>query len=91
MYLQGINYSKNQQGKRVSTIHVIQDFDDYFVDETAGRGCLGKKVESIYVGDYDCTGLKIGSKIDVFYNKAVTTSRGTFQTVKSIIVLNENK
>ena len=49
---------------------------------------MGQKVETIYVGEYDCTSLKIGMEIDISYEKAMKTANGIYQPVKKIVVLN---
>ena len=48
---------------------------------------MGKRTEAIYVGSYDISDLEIGMEIEIYYDKAVSTAKGTFQTVKKIIVL----
>ena len=35
----------------------------------------------------DISDLEIGMEIEIFYDKAVVTAKGTFQTVKKIVVL----
>lgn len=47
-----------------------------------------KKVETIYVGDYNCSSIKVGMDIDVNYDKAVKTATGIYQPVKNIVILN---
>lgn len=47
---------------------------------------MGQRVESIYVGHYDCSGLKVGQEIDVLYDKAVSTKNGVYQPIKRIEV-----
>ena len=46
-----------------------------------------KKVESIYVGSIDCSALRVGQEIEVLYEKAITTAKGTFQPIKRIEVI----
>lgn len=46
-----------------------------------------EKAEAIYVGSYDISDLEIGMEIEIYYDKAVVTAKGTFQTVKKILVL----
>ena len=91
MKLIGISYSTNASGQRAYTLSLAYEYPKYHHDVDAGRGCLGLKVESIYVGDYDCSGLKVGSIIDLAFNRAITTQKGTFQTVKRIEVVSEGK
>ena len=38
------------------------------------------------MGKYDCSKLKVGDEIEVYFEKAVTTKTGTFQPVKKIEV-----
>jgi hypothetical protein len=87
MTIIGKNFSKNSNGETVTTLHVSDEFNQYYNNSDAGRGCEGKRVESIYIGTYDATSLKVGQSIDIFYDKAITTSKGTFQTIKSIQIL----
>lgn len=87
MEIVGLNYSTNADGVRVTTLQVMDDYNDYYNNPDAGRGCVGKKVESIYVGDYNCGGLKVGMHVDVLYDKAINTARGSFQPIKRIEVL----
>ncbi len=90
MKIIGMSYSINANGQKVTTIHVAEEFNDYYTNVETGRGCVGMKVEAIYVGDYDCSGFKVGMDIDILYDKAITTSKGkTFQPIKRIDVLNK--
>lgn len=89
MKLTGIHYSIGNDGKRRTTLHVTEPFDSYFSSEDQSRGCIGERVEAIYVGDYDCSKLKVGMSIDISYDKAITTAKGTFQPVKRIDVLDK--
>ena len=43
----------------------------------------------MYVGDFDCSSLKVGTFIDISYDKAITSSKGTFQKIKRIDVVSE--
>ena len=86
-HIVGVNYTTNQSGVRNTTLHLEEDFDSYYSNAENGRGCSGKKVSTVYVGSYDCSGLKVGMDIDVLYDKAITTSKGTFQAIKRIDVL----
>ena len=75
-------------GDKISTtLYVLSDFDSYFNNPESGRSCEGQKAESIYVGDYDCSDIEIGQTIEVYYGKAITTAKGTFQPVAMIRVL----
>ena len=89
MLILGINYSTNTEGKKVYTLHVSDDFDAYYNNPDAGRGCAGQKVESIFAGAYDCSLLKVGMQVEVLYDKAISTKKGLFQPVKKIISLNK--
>lgn len=89
MKILGMNYSTNSNGQKTTTIHVAEDFNSYYTDANVGRGCEGMKVDSIYVGTYDCSGLKVGMNVDILYDKAVTTAKGTFQSIKRIDVLSK--
>lgn len=87
MKIIGINYSTNSDGIITSTLQVIDEYNDYYNNPDAGRGCIGKKADSVYIGDYDCSELKVGMDIEIFYDKAISTKKGTFQPVKRIEVL----
>lgn len=89
MKLVGLNYTTNSDGCRITTLQVTDQYNAYYSNAEAGRGCAGVKVESIYVGDIDCSGLKIGMDIEVIYDKAITTSKGTFQGIKRIDILSK--
>lgn len=87
MIIEGINFT-TKNGVRNTTLHVTDEFNSYYSEASAGRGCVGKKVESIYVGNYDCSNLKVGMKIDILYDKAIRTVKGnTYQPVKRIEIL----
>ena len=88
MHLVGMNYTTNANGGKNTTLQVTDEFNMYYSNAEAGRGCMGVKVDSIYVGDIDCSGLKIGMDIDILYDKAITTAKGTtFQPIKRIDIL----
>ncbi|NFO34609.1 hypothetical protein FDB37_13490 [Clostridium botulinum] len=87
MRLVGLNYTTNADGGKNTTLQVTDEYNAYYSNVEAGRGCIGVKVDSIYVGDIDCSGLKIGMDIDILYDKAITTARGTFQPIKRIDIL----
>lgn len=82
MRVEGI-YKNN--GK--STIYVSQEPDSYYVNSSEGRIFQGRMTKSIYLGDYDVTGLKIGNEIDVFYGEPMTTKSGTYAQIKKIDIL----
>lgn len=85
----GIQKNMNANGDPTTTLHVAEDFNDYFNNPEAGRSCVGKKAESIYVGTYDCTNLKVGMEVEVLYDKAISTAKGMFQPIKRITVLSK--
>lgn len=89
MIIMGMNFSTSSDGVTNTTIHVADAFNPYYTNAEAGRGCVGKKVDAVYVGNYDCSNLKVGMEIDVLYDKAISTSKGTFQPVKRIDVISK--
>ena len=76
-------------GKNSTTLHVVGDFDAYQLNPDSGYICQGQTAESIYVGGHDCSGLEVGQEIEIYYGKAITTAKGTFQPVALIRVLSE--
>jgi len=84
MKLIGISYSTNEQGKKSYNLYVADDFNDYNRDAAAGRGCEGQLCDRIYAGTYDCSTLKVGMEIAVLYDKAIVTTKGTFQCTRQI-------
>ena len=52
-----------------------------------GRSCLGQKVDTVYVGTLDISNIKVGTAIDVAYDKAIQTKNGVFQPIKRIDVI----
>lgn len=87
MTILGIQTTTNTSGETNTTLHVMEPFDPYYMKPEAGRNCTGKKVETVYVGGYDCSNLKPGVEIEVYYDRAVSTSKGTFQSVKKIEII----
>ncbi|MBN7774404.1 hypothetical protein [Clostridium aminobutyricum] len=87
MHLVGLNYTTNANGFRNTTLQVTDNYNSYYSNAEAGRACAGVKCDSIYVGDVDCSGLKIGMDIDILYDKAISTAKGTFQPIKRIDIL----
>lgn len=87
MHLVGYNYTTNAKGGKNTTLQVTEDYNEYYSNSEASRGCMGVKVDSIFVGDIDCSTLKIGMDIDILYDKAITTKKGTFQPIKRIDIL----
>nr|WP_288674529.1 hypothetical protein [uncultured Blautia sp.] len=88
MKILGIHFTiKN--GKKSTTLHLEEDFDQYFKAEDGTRGCAGKRVESVYVGVYDCSKLKVGDEIEIYYGRMQNVNSGKpFQTIKKIEKLN---
>lgn len=64
MKLVGLNYTTNAEGRKNTTLQVTDEYNSYYSNAEAGRGCMGVKVEAIYVGDIDCSALKIGQEIE---------------------------
>ena len=87
MIVIGINSTTNAEGVTSTTFHVADDFDSYFNNPEAGRHCSGQKVDSIFVGNYDCSAIKIGNNIEVMYDRAIPTKNGFFQPVKEVVVV----
>lgn len=87
MKILGMNYSTNANGQKATMIHVSEEFNSYYTNAEGGRGCVGMKADSVYVGNYDCSALKVGMDIDILYDKAITTAKGTFQPIKRIDVI----
>ena len=88
MILLGISYNTGSNGTRYSTLYVQLDFDAYYNDPEAGRGCIGVRAEAISVGAYDTSNLKPGMHIESSFDPARTSKTGkTFQSVKKIEIL----
>ena len=87
MKIIGKSYTTNKSGERVSTIQVVRPYEEYYSNADGSRGCEGMRAEAIYVGSYDISDLEIGMEIEIFYDKAIVTAKGTFQMVKKIVVL----
>ena len=87
MEIVGISSTTNTKDIRNTTLYVVKEFEDYYKSTDDSRECIGKKAEAIYVGSYDISDLEIGMEIEIYYDKAVVTAKGTFQTVKKILVL----
>ena len=88
MTIMGIVTSK-KGGKEATTLHVLGGFDAYQLNPDSGYVCQGQKAENIFVGGYDCSDLEIGQKIEIYYGKAITTAKGTFQPVTLIRVIED--
>lgn len=89
MIILGMNYTTNANGGKNTTLHVAEEFDVYYNSASDGRGCVGQKVDSVYVGNYDCTTLKVGLQIEVLYAQAISTKNGIFQPIKRIDILSK--
>ena len=89
MKILGMHYTITSNGDKVFTIHCTLPFDPYYKNTEAGRNCIGERVESVYVGSYDCSSLKVGMEINILYDKAIKTSKGIFQPVKRIDIINK--
>lgn len=89
MFITGISRTESA-GKISTTLHGLSPFDAYQNNPEAGRFCEGQKSESVYVGGYDCSDLKVGQEIEIYYGKAITTAKGTFQPVAMIRIVSES-
>lgn len=69
------------------TLYVSQEPESYYVNPAEGRTFQGRIVKSIYLGDYDVEGLKVGADIDVFYGAPITTKSGTYAPIKKVELL----
>lgn len=87
MRIIGISSAEKEDSRIFSTLYVEMDFEDYYDNPEAGRTCSGRKTDSIYVGDYDCSGLEPGMVIDILYGKAISTAKGTYQPIRRIDVI----
>ena len=91
MVIVGKNSTTNASGEINTTLQVLEEYESYYNNREAGSTCEGQRAESIFVGTYDCSRLKVGMNIDVYYDKAVTTARGTYQSVKKIDIISTPK
>lgn len=89
MVIVGINSTRNEDGRTSTTLQVLDAYPDYYNNPDKGRTCVGQKVESVYVGQYDCTGLKVGMEVEVLYDKAVSTKTGVYQLVRRIEIISK--
>ena len=87
MKLIGISSIANEAGEKSYRLYIAEPFPDYANDAEKGRHAIGSKADGLYVGKYDCSKLKVGDEIEVYFDKAVTTKTGTFQPVKKIEVI----
>lgn len=87
MKIVGINFTTTN-GIKKYTLHITDAFEPYYMNAESGRGCVGEKVESIYVGEQDCSQLKIGDEIEIIYGKAITIKGHIYQPIKRSDILN---
>ena len=89
MKILGKHSTRNEDGRTSTTLHVADAFPDYYNNPEKGRICVGQRVDSIYVGDYDTTAIKPGMEVEIYYDKAVPTKTGFFQPVKRIEIVKQ--
>lgn len=89
MKIIGIVKSVNKNGEAVFTLHCTDAFAPYENDAEKGKSAVGVKTQSVYAGTYDCSKIKLGSEIEIYYDRAITTTSGTFQTIKKIEVVSQ--
>lgn len=87
----GMSLTVSDSGRVSTTLHLSSEFPEYQDNPEEGRSCIGQKAESVYVGTYDCSALKVGMEIEIYYDKAITTAKGTFQPIKRIEVISSAK
>lgn len=87
----GISTSESSNGKINTTLYLASEFSEYQQNPEEGRSCVGRKAEAVYVGGYDCSSLRLGMKIEIYYDKAISTAKGTFQPVKRIEIISSAK
>lgn len=90
MTILGMNQSRNADGEWITTLQVADEYNAYYSNAEAGRKCVGQKVDSIYVGTYDVSALKVGMSIEILYDKAISTKNGVFQPIKRIETITKN-
>lgn len=83
MKIVGISTTRKED-RVTTTLYVTCPFDSYYNSPENGRSCQGEKVDSIYVGEYDCKNLKLGTEIEVYYDKAISSKNGVYQQIKLI-------
>ena len=89
MTVVGKHSSVNANGEIHTTLHVTLDFPSYYNNKEAGRVCSGLMCQSIYVGSYDCSKIFLNSQIDILYDRAITTAKGTYQPIKHIDIISK--
>ena len=84
MKVEGILTNK---GKK--TLYISDAFDSYYNYPENGRVTTGRMTKSLYVGEVDISGIKVGSEIDIYYGEPVTTKTGTYAPIKKIEIIKE--
>lgn len=87
MKIVGISYTTNSSGEILTTLYVETDFEPYYRNPESGRDCVGVRTESIYVGNFDVSALKVGMSVEISYGKALQTKHGIYQPIKDIIII----
>ena len=64
-------YTKNDE--TVYALYVTEPFDSYYKNDAGTRSFENTKALSVYVGTYECAGLKLCMEIDISYDKAIIT------------------
>ena len=64
MEIVGLHFTTSANGQKNTTLQVVDDYNPYYENAEVGRGCIGKKVESIYVGNIGCSALQVGQEIE---------------------------
>lgn len=91
MKIEGIEVRESTSGRVNTVLHGTSPFSEYQDNPEEGRSCIGRKAEAVYVGTYDCSAIKVGMEIEIYYDKAISTSKGTFQPIKRIEVISSGK
>lgn len=86
----GIASTTNEKGEISYTLHLCDEFPEYANEIAKGKKAIGQKVETVYAAKYDCSKLKIGDEIIIYYDRAITTSKGTYQCIKKIDLIQSN-
>jgi len=75
--------SNTKNGTTTSTLHLAEEPSEF--NNRDGRKALGKVVSTVYVGEYDCSSLRIGQEVEIFFSQAFKSNTGNvFQQVKLI-------
>lgn len=89
MKVVGISHTTNANGVKNFTIYGTDEFEPYYNNQAEGRCAKGVRACSVYVGAYDCSDIPIGAVVEIYYDKAITTAKGTFQQVKRIDIISK--